>query len=888
MNWITEYRGEFTDIHGVYSKVDIESEDYAGNIKKLLFSGAPLLFEFLTNSDNLFGSPVKGTKVDFTIWSDTDFEYAVLYSVDDFKYRVKAYYADDILYFTGYIISHNYSEPYDGVSYAVTVSASCGLGQLKSIEYKNEGEYYNGRIRESEIILDILGKIGITSFFEFCNIYEDRMADSINDSPFDQTFIDVDIFKDMYCYEVLVELLKKFNAIIRQSYGAFYITRPTEMIGDSVAGRYFTSATTKNSVTIVPDQFIHRIVTHPSSTINQVNNGVLMIQSPAKKVIVRQDYGYKESWIDNWELKGNTYNVNTGRWDYWTNDGTTPVSNWVKTETDGVAIPASATPREYSLTQTFGTNAIISATDKFGFQFDYMTYNWSGSSLERTVSIGVKDISNSKWLHDIVATAGGDTMEWVDSENFVSIPMTVPVGISEWNTFSGVVSGLEANGLYEITLYNSVNPGGITFVTIFKNIKFFVNNEAMSAIEGWQVLPYQKDRFLGIFYSKMRQRAFYIPSKIRNTKRKDYIKENAINGEEVEYDCLLGDVKDANIDNVLEQFAGALAIGTGGTLSGSASVFVANHAANYLPDVILTYDNIILIFTSALKGLDFNGNTIITNTSGDLTGIPETVQANVNGQIQIDNITLTGTEGTANITCNELTRLATFSYSLEQTAYNFHELWHADFEAVQVYLSFDGFKLQFMELSSEGGFSCFTDISNISGDLSGSVENEAEPEEGTARIDIITLSGTNGTANITCDGVTREISMAELGLSPSRSWSTRTGSEIKELLQIMCNERADQYSRPKQLIQMPIMDTAGQMAINLLGNIQDTKNTLNGKARTFVINRGEFDVRNRMWNLDLFEIGTKTIGEEEPGEGPYTADNMVVTVDSTVITVDSL
>ena len=111
---------------------------------------------------------------------------------------------------------------------------------------------------------------------------------------------------------------------------------------------------------------------------------------------------------------------------------------------------------------------------------------------------------------------------------------------------------------------------------------------------------------------------------------------------------------------------------------------------------------------------------------------------------------------------------------------------------------------------------------------------------------------------------------------------------MKELLQIICDEMADQYSRPKQLIQMPIMDMSGQMAINLLGNIQDTINTLDGKARVFVINRGEFDVRNRIWNLDLFEIGTKTIVPEEPGEPgeTITADSTIVTVDSTIITVD--
>ena len=54
---------------------------------------------------------------------------------------------------------------------------------------------------------------------------------------------------------------------------------------------------------------------------------------------------------------------------------------------------------------------------------------------------------------------------------------------------------------------------------------------------------------------------------------------------------------------------------------------------------------------------------------------------------------------------------------------------------------------------------------------------------------------------------------------------------------------------------MPILETEKALAINILGNFQDTVNTYGSGVRLFMMNRGEFDVRNRKWNIDLAEIG---------------------------------
>lgn len=89
----------------------------------------------------------------------------------------------------------------------------------------------------------------------------------------------------------------------------------------------------------------------------------------------------------------------------------------------------------------------------------------------------------------------------------------------------------------------------------------------------------------------------------------------------------------------------------------------------------------------------------------------------------------------------------------------------------------------------------------------------------------------------------------------SAEWATRGGSEDRPLLEIIGGELGDQYSRPKQLIQMEIqeVDTAGPV-LNIIGNIQDSLNQVGGNNRIFVFNSGEYNVKMKRWDADICEI----------------------------------
>jgi hypothetical protein len=184
MAFQVKYRAEFTDINGADWQVDIEQDPWAGAITSMQTTGNPLEIEFLTLSDDLLGSPVKGSTATLNVECDTNFAYIDLYSYADMKFRMKVY-CNSVLYWQGWV-STDYTEPYDTPPYTVSIAAADGLGLLRNIEFKDGVEYFTDRETESVILLEILSNIGYTTFTEFVNLYEDRLDDDVDDSVMDE------------------------------------------------------------------------------------------------------------------------------------------------------------------------------------------------------------------------------------------------------------------------------------------------------------------------------------------------------------------------------------------------------------------------------------------------------------------------------------------------------------------------------------------------------------------------------------------------------------------------------------------------------------------------------------------------------------------------------
>lgn len=123
------------------------------------------------------------------------------------------------------------------------------------------------------------------------------------------------------------------------------------------------------------------------------------------------------------------------------------------------------------------------------------------------------------------------------------------------------------------------------------------------------------------------------------------------------------------------------------------------------------------------------------------------------------------------------------------------------------------------------------------------------------------------------------------GSSPvptSLSWHYRGSGDNKPLLELIADEIAFLTSRHRQLIDLPLRETAKITLLDLNGNLQDPLNSSLGRNRIFTISRASFDTKRREWSLTIIETGLA--GGSVPGS--ITVDSTEVTVDSTEITVD--
>ena len=794
------WRIEFSDLQKVEWRISIADPDFTGSYTLLKATGNPLNFAYDNESDDVF-DPMRPSRATFEVYSETNFALLDLYSVEDMHYPVTIY-CNEALFWSGYIETQNYAEVYEPVPYAVSITATDGLSILENILFAdeiayNEGEetitYYNGHERESAIILDILGEIGFTEFKEYVNIYENDMLSTASDSPLDQIKIDRDVFKDYYCYEVLSEILKKYNAIIRQKDGVFCIYRPAELIDATVYGRWFTGDTTKTAITLNPDQFIKRKDTHPSPRRIQVPGGRLMVQPPAKKVSSYQDYGNRQSWLDNYDFDSDSWDG--ADFQYWTKSASSllfHIGQVVPGEKNGVYLYNRNTYPDllYYIYQSFGTEAIISTYDVFNFEFDFMTRND-----EIVAKTGVKFYVRIKCDNSNYWLVEKDDVEceWQNTAGLITVETDAPLGFSSWTTWRRSITGLPAAGSYTIYIYNSDYTDNVRVG--IKNVRFYATSDEILVKTRKHKGPFKK---LGEWVLMNNPFGKDPSAKLVQVSRLDfdeiveseYHVYNGIVGNVREYNYILGDVVDTDMDNTISQCMGALGI-----------------------------------------------------------------MARTNGY-RVDTIVLTGSSGSCYITVGGLSDTAIFASDLTTTASNFVSDNVLAYDAIGITLTSSGSHLIFTSQVSGADFDGDTSVVNTSGNLYGNI-------------------------TYTTPAYTES-------MEPSNLWSHRGGSSYKPLLHHIADEIASEYSKPRQLVQMPIKETAQGGQIDVIGNFQDDINTFGGETRVFVVNRAEFDVRKRRWEIDLHEIGTRTAEIEDGEGGSTTADSTVVTVDDNTITVDTI
>lgn len=825
---------QFYDIWDVAWTAIFYLDGYTGNLTYLQGSDEAIVFNFENDSDDPF-APIKPSQVTFNVILNENESLSTLFEVGDMELWVEVFQGNDYNsdtaepFWCGWVDPYQYEQPYDVRPNVVTITAVDGLSLLDDILFADEDsaedtKYYTGRSKETKIILDILGKIGYSEFKEFDNIFEERMDNDPNLSPMELTLIDTEFGKEKSCKEVLSNILSKKKACIRQRRGVFCIYRPKAVVtADTVYGRHFTAETTKTSISYNPNQYIRR--DGHDTNLRQVPGGVESIVKPAKRISLFQDYGNKESWIKNYVVEENTYDRNLGQYEHWTPGGDILWTHMtLPNQEKGILIDkTNLAVNPPCVRQSFGS--YIKATDDvLIFSIDYMTANYSSSAAEGVfIRIEIKSDVSNNWLYNV--PANDEYCQWSPFAHWIEIgPIDIPVGTSGWTTYSRKILGIPASGTYTIEL-SGVRTTKLVYI-VYTNILFYGTSDELTRKKRAHKGPFPKLTRWVLGVSEYITK--YVDKK--EVTEAEHRVDNDIKGIEIEYQEVLGDVVDSEMENIIEQFSGALAIEVVASLSDGINSFVADHSADYLPDVYVEAgsNGKTLIFTG-LSNEDFTGATAINNTDGDVDGSVSTLQAFSAGTSQVDTFVCASATGSTFITIGTTTcELIGDGISIETTIDDFISNYGTTYFVFEkVSLSRPGSPGTNMLATANVPGDPFT--ASVSGVGPVASHSTTTPNStGTARIDAITLSGTNGTANITCNGETQEISVGETTeIASSKKWyilnEDSSKSTAVELLDLMAVEVAKQYSRATHFIQMPIQELSGETNLNLIGNLQDTE-----------------------------------------------------------------
>lgn len=202
------------------------------------------------------------------------------------------------------------------------------------------------------------------------------------------------------------------------------------------------------------------------------------------------------------------------------------------------------------------------------------------------------------------------------------------------------------------------------------------------------------------------------------------------------------------------------------SLPNTTNTFIDDNSTNWFTlGTLLTNTSNNLIFTAQIAGTDFSGDTSINNLSGNLTGNVTYVTPNVTAKGQVDSVfNLSGTTGSSiDISVNGVlkrctwktdapTTVAGFCTALNKNAYAAVGITLAENDSVPP----DGFVFS----GEPGAANAFTtEIVEFSPTFTWTLDTWQTAADAVARVDRITLTGTNGKARILCDGLTRDVSI---------------------------------------------------------------------------------------------------------------------------------
>lgn len=276
-------------------EIKIFEEGYTGNAVERAMGASPVLVKDSAGA-------VCGTSLELKLEATTDGEYAHLYTTDANKYLVEEY-RDGVLYWKGFLVKEQMSEPYVAPPYDVDVRATDGLGILKSMDYELTGNY-----TLLQLLSALLYKTGLNLNVEVRSaMYAAGMNTSR--SMLEQATINAKAFEGN-CYEALEQLLQSLNMFVTQHNGRWLVARWADI---NITGVIYNGSTFVGTNSETPK------LLKADADCEPIGYLTMNVVPAAKSVDITNDFVRTASMIGNydfdnggtgWVTEGNVYYSN--------------------------------------------------------------------------------------------------------------------------------------------------------------------------------------------------------------------------------------------------------------------------------------------------------------------------------------------------------------------------------------------------------------------------------------------------------------------------------------------------------------------------------------------------------------------------------------------------
>lgn len=443
--------------------MEILERDYTGEAEVKRLGASPVLR--MDDGEN----GVRGTSLELSVQADRDGELTTLYTTDNRRFRVDVF-RDGVKVWTGYVLPEQYAEPYVGVPYDVAVTATDGLGILKSVPFELTGER-----TLLEIIDYCCGQTGLGLDYAIQDtLRETRMSEA--EVMHVQTLYKAEAFEGMNCHEVLEAVMVSLDSVVTESECRWLVCSLTELEGDF---RVYSPAGARKETGRLVTAELGRV----GDEVYPIGSLDLEIVPAVKSVLFECDYGKRPSFLENY----NFYHGKQG----WTISSAEFVSHYYR---NGEGVMRIRNPKNKDVTNENYWNSI-----EQGVRLE----SSDDLTIRLKCALGAHDVEGESWYYRVMISFVGydgkgyflSSKGWTEELAYLEIKallnqVIIPEGYSSYtvDSFEEVTilaSGVPSAGVLSIRLQNPYVsfPGTDGEIILFVSEVAVTNEEVPEGVD---------------------------------------------------------------------------------------------------------------------------------------------------------------------------------------------------------------------------------------------------------------------------------------------------------------------------------------------------------------------------------------------------------------------